>query len=74
MNRTLVISLPDDVYQGLRVKVGEGDVSQFIVGVLRPHVASVENLEAAYRARANDEEHEREAKEWIEADLGETLE
>jgi hypothetical protein len=74
MNRTLTISLPDDVYQGLRVRVGDGDVSRFIEGVLRPQVVSSEELEAAYQAMADDEEREREASEWIDADLGETLE
>ena len=31
-------------------------------------------LEAEYAAQAADEEREREAREWLEADLGETLE
>jgi predicted CopG family antitoxin len=73
MHRTLTISLPDDVYQGLRAKVGEDNMSQFIADAVRPHV-STDDLERAYREMAADEEREREALEWLEADLGDGLE
>lgn len=71
--RALVISLPEDVYQELRIRVGEDDISRHIEHLLRPRVDNAIDLEAEYRAMAADEEHEREAREWLAADLGETL-
>jgi hypothetical protein len=73
MERMLVISLPDDTDQGLRTKVGEEGMSQFIENALRPLV-SIEDLAREYAEMAADAEREREALEWIEADLGDGLE
>lgn len=66
MHRKLTITLTDDVYQGLHRHVGRGQISRFIEDLVRPHVVDDEELEAGYRAMAADEEHEREALEWIE--------
>ncbi len=74
MQRKLTITIADEVYRGLHHKVGRGEISRFIEDLVRPHVVADSNLEAGYRAMAADVEREQEALEWIEADLGETLE
>lgn len=71
MHRKLTITLADDVYRGLYQQIGRGHISRFIEGVLRPYVVDDDELEAGYRAMAADEEHEREALEWLEGVLQE---
>lgn len=66
MHRKLTITLDEDVYEGLYAVVGKGAISQFIEDLVRPHVLNAD-LDAAYRAMADDERREREAAEWIEA-------
>jgi predicted CopG family antitoxin len=73
MQRKLTITVAEEVYRGLHQKVGRGQISSFIEQLVRPHVVDEDALEAGYRAMAADEEYEREAREWIEADLGEVL-
>jgi predicted CopG family antitoxin len=73
VHRKLTITVSDDVYQGLQRKVGRGQISGFIEDLVRPHVVDTDQLEAAYREMAADEEREREATEWIEAESGEAL-
>ena len=67
MQRKLTITVADEVYRGLHRKVGRGQISRFIEGLVRPHVVEDRELEAAYREMAADREREREALEWIEA-------
>ncbi|HZO26021.1 MAG TPA: addiction module antitoxin [Chloroflexota bacterium] len=67
MPRTLTITLPDDVYDELRRRAGQDDVSTYIQQLVSPPVYSEQQLEAEYRAMAADEDREREALEWIEA-------
>ncbi|HZR97444.1 MAG TPA: addiction module antitoxin [Chloroflexota bacterium] len=66
MARQLTITLPDDVYDRLQDRFGPDQISSFIEKLLTPYVVTDEELEAGYRAMAADEEHEREALEWIE--------
>ncbi len=73
MQRKLTITISDDVYRGLHHHVGRGEISRFIENLVRPHVVTDSALEALYREAAQDEEAEREALEWIEADLGATV-
>lgn len=73
MQRKLTITVSDEVYRGLHHRVGRGAISRFIEELVRPHVVMDHELEDLYREAARDEEAEREAKEWIEADLGEDL-
>jgi len=73
MPRQLVITLPDDVYEELRRRAGREDVSSYIERLVRPGAISDRDLEAGYRAMAADEEREREAREWIEAEPGDAL-
>jgi hypothetical protein len=49
--------------------IGRGHISQFVEDLVRPHVLG-KDMEAAYRAMAQDEEREAEALEWAEATLG----
>jgi predicted CopG family antitoxin len=66
MHRKLTITIDDEVYKGLHQRVGRGHISQFIEGLVRPHVLESAGLEAEYREAANDEVAEAEALEWIE--------
>ena len=74
MQRKLTITISDEVYRGLHERIGRGEISRFVESVLRPHVVEEEELEAAYREMAADEEREREAREWIEVAPDEGLE
>src|SRR5262249_11118570 len=71
MQRKLTITVSDEVYRGLHHRVGRGAISRFIEDLVRPHVVVDDELEALYRQAAQDATAEREAREWIEADLGE---
>ncbi len=66
MQKKLTITLDAQVYEGLHRSIGRGNISQFIEALVRPHVVSAD-LEAGYRAMAQDESHETEALEWAEA-------
>ena len=74
MARTVTISLSDEAFRDLQARVGGQDLSTFVEDLIRPHLVGDDALDAAYREMAADEEREREAREWIEADIGETLE
>ena len=74
MQRKLTITVDEEIYQGLHEQVGRGRISAFIEELVRPHIATPADLEAGYRAMAADEEHEREAHEWSEGLIGESLE
>ena len=69
MTKKLTITIDDEVYAGLHSVVGRRRISRFLNDLARPHVTG-RDLEAAYRAMAADEEHEREAVEWIEGLIG----
>jgi predicted CopG family antitoxin len=66
MNRKLTITVSDAVYEGLHRNIGRRHISQFIEKLARPHVLP-DDIEAAYREMAADEEREREALAWSEA-------
>jgi len=65
VRRKLTITVDEEVYEGLHRIVGRRRISHFLTELARPHVVQ-NDLEAGYRAMAADEEHEREAMEWIE--------
>jgi predicted CopG family antitoxin len=71
MQRKLTITISDDVYRGLHHRVGRGGISRFIEDLVRPHVTIDDEIERLYREAAQEDAAEREAMEWIEADLGE---
>ena len=66
MNRKLTFTVSDAVYEGLHRNIGRRHISQFIENLARPHVLP-DDIEAAYREMAADEEREREALAWSEA-------
>jgi len=72
MARKLTITLDDAVYLGLHRKVGKSRISKFLESLARPHVVR-EDLGAAYREMAGDEERETEAIEWTESFVGDVL-
>ncbi len=65
MQKKLTISIEQQVYEGLYRIVGKGRISKFLNDLAKPHVVEDE-LEAAYREMAADEERETEAMEWSE--------
>jgi len=69
MQKKLTITVDEDVYEGLHKVIGRRHISQFITDLVRPHVIGAD-LEAGYRAMAEDEARESEAFEWIEATIG----
>ena len=72
MAKKLTITVSDEVYEGLYRHVGARRIGSFLENLARPHVVDAD-LAAAYREAAQDEEAEREAYEWTEALVGETL-
>ena len=66
MQKKLTISIDEQVYEGLYAVIGRRRISRFIEDLVRPYVLYQE-LEAAYRQMAQDEEREAEASEWAEA-------
>jgi len=73
MPRQLLITLPDDVYEELRRRAGEEDVSAYIERLVQPETFSEDDLEAGYRAMAADMDREREALDWIEIEPDDAL-
>ncbi|MDH4137806.1 MAG: addiction module antitoxin [Anaerolineae bacterium] len=69
MQKKLTITIDEQVYEGLHAVIGRGRISRFIEDLVRPHVIHQE-LEAAYKQMAQDEERETEALEWAEATVG----
>jgi predicted CopG family antitoxin len=65
MNRKLTITVSEEVYEGLRRRIGRRRISQFIERLARPHVVP-DDIEAAYREMAADQAREQEALEWSE--------
>ena len=68
MHRKLTITMNERVYDALHRVVGRGYISQFIEGLVRPHVLD-QDLEVAYQEMAQDEARESEALEWAEATI-----
>lgn len=66
MQKKLTITIDEQVYIGLHRSVGQGNISQFIEGLVRPHVVDAD-LARAYEEMAADEAREAEANEWVEA-------
>ena len=78
MQKTITIN--NDLYAALSGRAGSEDIDHFVEKTLWRYLAtteeddmSEEEIEASYREKAADEESEREAWEWSEAFIGETL-
>lgn len=72
MTRKLTITVSDEVYNDLHRRIGRGRISRFIDALAREHLHP-QGLADEYAEAARDDEAEREATEWIESDVGETL-
>ena len=66
MVRKLTITVDDDVYLGLKAKVGERRISRFLNDLAKPLVSEAALLEG-YRQMAADAAGEQEATEWVDA-------
>jgi hypothetical protein len=65
MVRKLTITVDDDVYLGLKAKVGERRISRFLNDLAKPLVSEAALL-AGYREMAADAEQEAEASAWVD--------
>lgn len=63
--KKLTITVDNDVYRGLKKKVGPRRISRFLNDLARPHVVD-DDLLKAYRDMAEDRAREAEADEWVE--------
>ena len=63
--RKLTITVDDDVYVGLKAKVGERRISRFLNDLAKPLVSEAALVEG-YRQMAADAEAEAEAAVWVE--------
>ena len=68
----VTISISDEVYEGLHLKIGRRRISQFIERLARPHVVA-ESIEAAYRDMATSQAREQEALEWCEGVIADSF-
>ena len=72
MAHQITITVSDEVYQGLQTVAGSRTISEFLEELTRP-IVSESRLEAAYRDMILDGEREREATEWIEGLVHDSL-
>ena len=78
MTKKLTITVSDEVYEGLHRRIGPRRISRFIDELARNHVLEKPetfrgSLADAYRAMAADEKSDREAHDWAESLIGESL-
>lgn len=66
MVRKLTITVDEDVYDGLRQRIGARRISRFLNDLARPYVSDAA-LVQGYREMAADELREREANTWVDA-------
>jgi len=64
MARKLTITVDDDVYVGLKAKVGERRISRFLNDLAKPLVSEAALVEG-YRQMAADTEEEADAAVWV---------
>jgi hypothetical protein len=72
MVKKLTITVDEDVYDGLRAKVGARRISRFLNDLAKPLVSDAALLED-YRAMAADREREAEASTWVEDLIGDAV-
>jgi hypothetical protein len=72
VTRKLTITLSEAVYEGLHRTIGRRRISQFLEKLARPYVVP-DDMEASYRGMAADQVREREALEWSEGVLSDSL-
>ncbi len=69
MQKKLTITIDEQVYEGVHTVIGRRRISRSIEDLVRTYVIHQE-LEAAYKQMAQDEEREAQALEWAEATVG----
>ena len=69
--KELTLVFEEDIYSGLMKIAEEKKIDMFISDLVRPYIVPT-SLEDGYKAMAADEEHEKEAKEWCDALIGNT--
>ncbi len=69
MQKRMTITMDETVYEGLIRVVGRRKISAFLENLARPHVVG-DDLEAGYRAMADDVVREQDALAWSEALIG----
>jgi len=69
MRKKMTITVDKRIYDGLHRRIGKRGISQFIEGLVRPHVIPRE-LDAAYREMAGDSDRETAALAWSEELIG----
>jgi hypothetical protein len=63
--KKLTIMLDAEVYEGIRKRVGSRGIGSYLSKLARPYVV-LDELEAGYKAMANDKAYNQEAEEWLE--------
>ena len=66
MQKKLIVTVDEEVYEGLRKTIGPRKISRFIQELVRPHVVRT-NLESTYAEMARDSKREEEAMELTES-------
>jgi predicted CopG family antitoxin len=72
MTKKLTITVSDEVYAGLHRKIGRRKISGFINDIARERLKP-RSLAQEYAEAAKNENAEQDARDWLEADVGETL-
>ena len=65
MRKKLTLTVEQDVYDGLRKRIGPRRISGFIENLIRPHVVA-SHLKDGYARMAADKTREKEADQWAE--------
>jgi len=72
MAHQITITVSDEFYSGLQAVVGSRTVSEFFEELARPLITE-SCLESAYGEMLLDSEREREAAEWIDGLVGDSV-
>ena len=72
MQKKLTITIDEETYVGLHKVIGPRKISKFVEDLVHPHVLK-HALESAYAEIAKDIEREKEAFEWSEGVLGNSV-
>ncbi len=72
MPAQITITVSDEVYQGLQIVAGSRTIGEFLEELTRPALGE-SRLEAAYRDMVLDGAREREATEWAEVTVRDSL-
>lgn len=68
--KKVTLMLDTQVYEALVKKFGARGMGEYISNLVRPRIVAAD-LEAGYKAMAEDKEYEAQAKEWIEGTVSE---